>query len=213
MAKNQEIVAAYPELTEKQMAYSSAKSEYDTVKAQEEQKANALISNNQNIKNSVQAELTSRANKENEKENTSSIKGMYDEEEGLSLVETAKKMLAKYGSTTGWCATGVSRTMLMHFGIQMGGHGYQWDSNMDQLVDQGMFREVTSEYASADELSNLPAGAVVCWEATGGSSGGAKYGHVTIADGNGGEISDHYQKNIYKSVGGRSDQYRIYVPV
>ena len=212
-AKNQEIAAKYPEIQTLQQSYTDAQSKYDSVKATEEKNANELIKHNESIKNNVQTELTARENKEKHKENTSSIKGMYDEEEGLSLVETAKKMLAKYGSTTGWCATGVSRTMSMHYDIQMGGHGFQWDSNMDQLVDKGMFREVTSDYATSDELSSLPAGAVVCWEATGGSSGGAKYGHVTIADGNGGEISDHHQKSIYKSVGGRSDQYRVYVPV
>lgn len=212
-AKNQEIAMEYPQLAEKQTAYNEAKTAYNSVKIAEENEANKLIEHNQNIKNNVQAEFTRRNNEDKEKENTTSIKGDYDEEEGLSLVETAKKMLAKYGSTTGWCATGVSRTMAMHYNIQMGGHGYQWDSNMDKLVDQGMFKEVTSDYKSSNDLSSLPAGAVVCWEGTGGSEGGAKYGHVTIADGKGGEISDHYQKNIYKSVGGGTTQYRVYIPV
>ena len=90
----------------------------------------------------------------------------------------------------------------------------QWQCTTEyKLVEQGMFQEVTSDYATSNDLSSLPAGAVVCWEGTGGTEGGAKYGHVTIADGNGGEISDHYQKNIYKSVGGGTTQYRVYIPV
>lgn len=132
---------------------------------------------------------------------------------GEELVDVAKQMLNTYGESRGWCATGVSRTFAMAYGLQLNGNGCDWDTNMDGLVQQGAFEEVTGDYPSSDSLSNLPAGAVVCWEATGGSSGGAKYGHVTIADGKGGEISDHYAQNIYKSIGGRSDQYRVYIPV
>lgn len=132
---------------------------------------------------------------------------------GEELVEVAKQMLAQYGESSGYCATGVSRTFQMAYGLSLHGNGCDWDSNMDNLVEQGAFKEVTGDYETSADLANLPAGAVVCWEATGGSDGGAKYGHVCIADGNGGEISDHYQANIYKSIGGRSDQYRVYIPV
>lgn len=133
---------------------------------------------------------------------------------GEELVEVAKQMLEKYGSSSGYCATGVSRTFAMAYGLDLHGNGCDWDSNMDKLVEQGAFEEVTSDYATSADLANLPAGAVVCWEATTGTGGGgAEYGHVTIADGNGGEISDHYAPQIYKSIGGRSDQYRVYIPV
>ena len=101
----------------------------------------------------------------------------------------------------------------MAYGISLGGNGCDWDTNMDKLVEQGAFVEVTGDYASSADLANLPAGAVVCWEATGANTAAGKYGHVTIADGHGGEISDHYQEKIYKSVGGRSDTYRVYIPV
>ena len=133
---------------------------------------------------------------------------------GEELVDVARQMLDKYGSSKGYCATGVSRTFQMAYGLSLSGNGCDWDTNMDKLVEQGAFVEVTSDYKTSDELSNLPAGAVVCWEASGnGSTGGAKYGHVTIADGKGGEISDHYAANIYKSIGGRNDLYRVYLPV
>lgn len=132
---------------------------------------------------------------------------------GEELVDVAKQMLAQYGESHGYCATGVSRTFAMAYGLDLHGNGCDWDTNMDNLVEQGAFEEVTGDYATSADLANLPAGAVVCWEATGGSDGGAKYGHVTIADGQGGEISDHYASSIYKTIGGRSDQYKVYIPV
>ncbi len=132
---------------------------------------------------------------------------------GEELADTAKQMLSKYGETKNLCATGVSRTFEMAYGVSLHGNGCDWANNMDNLVSQGAFKEVTGEYASSADLANLPAGAVVCWEATGANTPAGKYGHVAIADGNGGEISDHYRSNIYKSVGGRSDTYRVYVPV
>lgn len=128
---------------------------------------------------------------------------------GEELVDVAREMLDKYGETHGWCATGVSRTMEMAYGIKMNGNGCDWDSNMDNLVAQGAFEEITGDYPSEADLANLPAGAVICWEATGGDSGGAKYGHVTIADGKGGEISDHYSDHIYTHL----KSYKVYYPV
>ena len=85
---------------------------------------------------------------------------------------------------------------------------------MNGLVDQGYFIDVTADYATSADLANLPAGAVVSWNNTGGTNGGgAQYGHVCIADGNGGEISDHHAEKIYKSCGGRKDTYHVYIPV
>ncbi|MCR5261591.1 MAG: hypothetical protein K6C94_07100 [Candidatus Gastranaerophilales bacterium] len=133
---------------------------------------------------------------------------------GEELVDVAKQMLEKYGSSSGYCATGVSRTFAMAYGLNLHGNGCDWDSNMDSLVEQGYFVEVTGDYATSADLANCPAGAVVCWENTGGhNGGGAQYGHVTIADGQGGEISDHYAANIYQSIGGGRTQYRVYLPV
>ena len=209
-----EIAEKHPEIAEYQKAYNDAKAERDSYKEQATAALKSDIKNIQDYKDEINTEITKRENQENEKKYSVKGSSKYNEAEGERLVETAHAMLNKYGSSTGYCATGVSRTINMAYGIQMGGNGNDWDTNMDKLVEKGMFTEVTEEYASADELSNLPAGAIVCWEATGGTNGGgAQYGHVTVADGKGGEISDHYQKNIYKSIGGRSDQYRIFIPV
>ncbi|MBQ8886446.1 MAG: CHAP domain-containing protein [Candidatus Gastranaerophilales bacterium] len=210
----QEIAEKHPEIAEYQRAYNEAKVERDNYKTQATTALKSDIENVQNYKDKIEAEITTRENQENEKKYNVKGNGEYNAEEGERLVDTAKAMLAKYGSTTGYCATGVSRTISMAYGIQMGGNGNDWDTNMEKLVEQGMFTEVTDDYPSSNDLSNLPAGAIICWESTGGTNGGgAQYGHVAVADGQGGEISDHYQKNIYKSVGGRSDQYRIFIPV
>ena len=210
----QEIASKYPEVAEAQKAYNDAKSARDEYKTGATSALKNDIASLQNYKSEITKEIQNRENKAEEKKYIKTGSGLYDSEKGEHLVDTAKEMLGKYGESHGYCATGVSRTISMAYGIQMGGNGCDWDTNMDKLVEQGMFTEVTDEYASADELSSLPAGAVVCWENTGGTNGGgAQYGHVTIADGKGGEISDHYQENIYKSIGGRSDQYRIFIPV
>ena len=212
-----QIAEKYPQIQEAMMAYSQGRQVVNMHKIQTIEAARKAFSESESYVNDINNALKNveRKNEEKEliKEYSPDPMNQYNAEKGQHLVDTAKAMLAKYGSTTGWCATGVSRTMSMAYGIQMGGNGNDWDTNMEKLVDQGLFTEVTGNYKTSDELSNLPAGAIVCWEATGGSSGGAKYGHVTVADGKGGEISDHYQANIYKSIGGRSDQYRVFIPV
>lgn len=132
---------------------------------------------------------------------------------GEELVDVAKSMLNKYGSSHNYCATGVSRTFQMAYGLELHGNGCDWTANMDNLVSQGAFQEVTVNYPSSADLAKLPAGAVVTWDSTGIDTPAGKYGHVAIADGKGGEISDHYQAQIYKSVGGRNNTYHIYIPV
>ena len=212
-----QIAEKYPQIQEAMMAYSQGRQVVNMHKIETIEAARKAFSESETYLNDVNNALKNVERKKEEKELLKEYSpdpmSQYNSEKGQHLVDTAKAMLAKYGSTTGWCATGVSRTMSMAYGIQMGGNGNDWDTNMEKLVDQGLFTEVTGNYKTSDELSNLPAGAIVCWEATGGSSGGAKYGHVTVADGKGGEISDHYQANIYKSIGGRSDQYRVFIPV
>lgn len=205
------ILEAYPEVKESLDAYNTSKKECELLKTQLLATHKAGLQKAQERVAEVQDAMNVLENKDVEKEYSVSL---YNEQKGKELVEAAHAMLDRYGSSTGYCARGVSRTMNIAYGISMGGHGYQWDSNMDQLVEQGMFAEVTDDYPSADLLSTLPAGAVICWENTGiKDNSGGEYGHVCIVDGKGGEISDHYQNFIIKSVGGRSDQYRIFIPI
>ena len=210
-ALEEEITQKYPEIQQYLDAYNTAKDEYDSYKQEAISNAKADIQESQNYVNEVQTAINNFDNKETVKEYSNNI---YDEEEGQRLLDTAKQMLAQYGSSTGYCATGVSRTFSMAYGLSLSGNGCDWAANMEGLVDQGMFIEATNDYPNASDLSNLPAGAVVCWDKTTGyGGGGAQYGHVTISDGNGGEISDHYAQNIYTNIGGSSDTYRIFLPV
>ena len=206
-----EISEKYPEITTLMNAYHDAQAAYETEKSNEISKAKTGVSEAQAYVGKVENAITSLKNKELQQEYSAQT---YDAAEGQRLVDTARQMLMQYGSTRGLCASGVSRTIKMAYGISMHGNGCDWDTNMEELVRRGMFMEVTSDYPSSDNLKDLPAGAVVCWEATSGTGGGgAQYGHVTIADGKGGEISDHYEQYIFRSVGGRKDTYRIFIPI
>ncbi len=217
----EELMAAaeeeYPELAEYRTAYDEAKVAYEEEKITAQENLDTAYENLATAQielNELNSAISVAETKEVQKANNATLEPEYDEEEGQRLVDTAHAMLDKYGETHGLCATGVHRTIQMAYGISMGGNGCDWDTNMEKLVAEGMFKEVTGDYATSADLTNLPAGAVVCWENTGGTNGGgAQYGHVCIADGKGGEISDHYQTNIYQSVGGRSDQYRVFIPV
>lgn len=64
------------------------------------------------------------------------------------------------------------------------------------------FREVS---VSRDELSSLPAGAIVVWEA----SPGHEHGHISIALGDGRESSDH----ITSQMTSRDANFHVFIPV
>ena len=136
----------------------------------------------------------------------------YNEKVGSEFAKKASKTGGVRG-TTGKCATGVSESYNAYFGVSMHGDGKDWDENMRT---QSNFKEISTAGLSKSELKdmlqNLPAGAVVCWESqdqngdgrlskSGHGKGGAGeyYGHVTVADGNGGEYSDHYSSHLYTS--------------
>ena len=207
------ICEKYSTVKDSLNTYNVSKKEFANYKSELEKSAKAELEKAQNKETEIKVAINNHENKEIKKEYSISPGSMYNKEEGERLVEEAHKMLKQYGSSKGLCATGVHRTFKMAYGISMGGHGYEWDSNMDKMVEMGKFVEVTGDYPTANDLYNLPAGAVICWENTGGKNGGgAQYGHVAITDGKGGEISDHHQ-GIITSVGGRNDQYRIFIPV
>ncbi|MBQ3102622.1 MAG: hypothetical protein IJB79_00795 [Candidatus Gastranaerophilales bacterium] len=208
-----QIAEKYPQVQASLDAYNQAKDEAETFKSGLVESAKAEVEKTQSRIGEINTALNNLANQETKKEYSLSPLNLYDEEKGEMLINTARRMLEQRGSTTGYCATGVHHTIKMAYGISMGGNGCDWDTNMEKLVEQGLFVEVTSEYPNASSLKEVKAGAVICWENTGVQDGsGGQYGHVTIADGQGGEISDHYQSLIL-SVGGRSDLYRVFIPV
>ncbi len=211
-AKETEIRDKHPEVAQSLDKYKEAQKTYDDKEKALTTEAQKGVKEAQDHVTKVEKEINERQIEEKlSKYQTDD----YNKAAGEKLADAAKN--SKWGKTTQGqkrCATGVADIFNGVYGTNYHGNGCDWDSNMDDMVDKGYFKEVTSDYPSASDLSSLPAGAVVCWEATTGQgNGGARYGHVAIADGNGGEISDHYSKNIYTKIGGRSDNYKVYIPI
>lgn len=209
----QQIAMQYPEILNSQMKYNEAKTALSTEKTQKEQEANSYIEKNENIKRNVQAELTTRENKDKEKENTTSIKNMYDEEMGKNIADAASVTRG----TTGLCLAGVSDSLHKIFGgerLAMLGSAYKAAEALRGNVEgyeelASNFREVE---VSESELSSLPAGAVVVWNKGGNSSVsqlGKEHGHISISLGNGKESSDHIQNQIT----GRGTDFTVFMPV
>lgn len=99
---------------------------------------------------------------------------------------------------TGWCYQYVAQAVHTVFPAFLSGeHAYMAAS---QLAQSPHFTEV-----SAARLSALPAGAVVVW-----SQGSSPSGHVSIADGNGHEISDHVAPQMLSHYGGGTA--RVFLP-
>ena len=125
----------------------------------------------------------------------------YNSERGNALLNAAKSMYGNVKRGNNHCAKGVSQAISSVF-------GYYPEKRSD-------WKEITNEIKNVDDLSNLPAGAVVSWDSF-GTGASARYGHVYIADGKGGEISDYYsasnkERNRYRaSTGGK---FRVFIPV
>lgn len=81
-----------------------------------------------------------------------------------------------------------------------GMHAYE---AADQLATSPYFKEIQ---VSTEELKTLPVGAVVVW-----GKGKARSGHISIADGNGNEISDHIAPQMLAHYGGAGQ--RTFLPV
>ena len=73
----------------------------------------------------------------------------------------------------------------------------------DQLAANPAFKEVA---VPASQLASLPAGAIVVW-----GKGTSESGHISIANGQGYEISDHISPQMLAHYGGGAA--RVFVPV
>lgn len=73
----------------------------------------------------------------------------------------------------------------------------------DHLARSEYFKEID---VPRKELDQLPAGAVVVW-----GKGSSRSGHISIADGQGKEISDHITSQMMRHYGG--DRHRVFLPV
>ncbi|MDD3420640.1 MAG: hypothetical protein PHE78_08635 [Candidatus Gastranaerophilales bacterium] len=131
----------------------------------------------------------------------SNISG-YDAEKGMLLKQAGEERLKEKGSTKGYCARGVN-DVLQSVGIKISrGDAYQ---QADKLENNKNFKKI--EGLKSSDLKNLPAGAIVVWRKTEKSP----YGHISIATGDGKEISDHKQKQITSLRG--DTQFQVFIPV
>lgn len=136
----------------------------------------------------------------NTKTDMATLKGVYNPEKGNTLANVAEKNANGMG-TTGWCLKGV-RTGLEKAGVStgasMGASAYQATNALDKNPN---FKKV--EVAQGD-LTNLPAGCVIVWDA----SAGHEHGHIAVTLGDGKEASDHVQ-----NISQRNASHSVYVPV
>lgn len=104
-------------------------------------------------------------------------------------------------NTTGWCLRGVNDSLEKAYGFRLSyNSAYQ---AIPALQSRSDFTEVTNQYTSAQDLTNLPAGAIVVWE----NSSSHPHGHISIALGNGQEASDHIQNQTVNY----GTQYHVFV--
>ena len=134
----------------------------------------------------------------------SSSLGAYNKEMGEMLAENALDV----AGTTGWCLRGVNNSLEDTYGQRLSFNAaYQAIPALQGKVAgyedlAAQFQEVE---VSRDELSSLPAGAIVVWD----RSEGHEYGHISIALGDGRESSDH----ITTQMTNRDAKYHVFIPV
>lgn len=141
----------------------------------------------------------------------------YDAKKGELLKQSALEAVKRCKSEAdargeeniGKCARGV------RYALEEALFGHKIDGNnacdwADRLAkDTGRFKEVT---VSGDDLKKLPSGAIVVWDAIAGADEkNGKFGHISIASGDGREISDHEeaQRTQYRG----SSKCRVFIPV
>lgn len=122
----------------------------------------------------------------------------YDARMGRQLVAFAREHISG-GSYQ--CYFYVARTLHSFYRPFLSGmHAYM---AADYLARNPRFREVN---VSVAKLPSLPAGAIVVWD-----KGHSISGHISIADGQGNEISDHISPQMLAHYGGAGA--RVFLPV
>jgi hypothetical protein len=124
--------------------------------------------------------------------------GNFDQGLGQNLAQYA---INNTSGGTGYCYQYVASSIHAHVPAFLSGlHAYM---AADQLASSPYFKEVG---LASEQLALLPAGAVVVW-----SQGSSESGHISIADGQGHEISDHIAPQMQAHYGGGA--YRVFLPV
>ena len=126
----------------------------------------------------------------------------YDAKAGKRLAKCAKKVVEDRGSTTGECAKGVRLALEKAFGEKLdGADACDWADKLDKRSDFKKYKK------SGKDLKDLPAGAIVVW----GKTDKSPHGHISIADGEGNEISDHVTGQLTKLRGDKD--CTVFIPV
>ncbi len=213
LAQKQEVKAGfenksleqYPELQEYLDAYKNAKSSFETEKQTTLQNARVELQSAQEKIDEIQKSLAALETQETLK--THAIGGLsdYNEEKGMDLVNAAMALHGNNHTSGKQCGKGVGESIEAAFGYRLYGDGYEWAQN---LAGRSDWEEVTEEI-SPDELTSLPAGAVVSWS----QYDGGPYGHVFISDGQGHEISDFVGNISVDNFINKGATYRVFIPV
>lgn len=119
---------------------------------------------------------------------------------GKEMAKAAEAEATRRG-TVGRCYAGVADA-LQKKGVNLTGASAYMAA--DQLANNPKFKEVKM---SADQLTSLPAGAVVVW----GKTDASPHGHISVALGDGREASDHVSKQMTSLRG--ATNCRVFMPV
>ena len=124
----------------------------------------------------------------------------YNSQAGQKIAQSALTV----DGTTGWCLRGVNDSLERVYGKRLS-YNSAYQAIPELQSNQGLgayFQEVSVTRA---ELSSLPAGSIVVWEA----SAGHEHGHISIALGDSRESSDH----ITSQMTGRDANFHVFVPI
>ncbi|PIQ28531.1 hypothetical protein COW36_12860 [bacterium (Candidatus Blackallbacteria) CG17_big_fil_post_rev_8_21_14_2_50_48_46] len=124
--------------------------------------------------------------------------GLYNARMGVALVNYSRSHVI---GTERYCYRFVADAI--HSVTEPFLEGYHAYMAADYLAKNRHFQEI---FPSLDHLEKLPAGAIVVW-----GKGHSRSGHISIADGQGNEISDHIRPQMLSHYGGAS--YRVFLPV
>lgn len=129
----------------------------------------------------------------------SAVDNNYDPSLGEQLAQYARRRMSGY---QGSCYRYVANAI--HAKTESFLRGYHAYMAADYLAQSRFFSEI--DVRNINELETLPAGAVVVW-----GKGSSRSGHISIADGNGNEISDHMRPQMLSHYGGASP--RVFLPI
>lgn len=189
-------------------AFQKARDNFESAKEKAAEDKRAEIEKLQSEIDDIEVKIQELKAAEIEKDNQISPWGQYNEERGQALADAANALYGNVSSGGGYCATGVSQAIQKAFGYSTSGNGCDYGNTLSALDD---WVEITDSITSAEELKNLPAGAIVSWSPYNTSSLGRLYGHVYISDGQGHEISD-FKADITTYYADNGSEYRVFLP-